>query len=97
MAEIYRAVDNFVLQGFEALFQRLKDEGRIDPVLEIPALAQVFMTIGDGLFWRRAVDPGFDPAVALPTTLSVLGGLLRPTQNGGGPAHSDNRPHEGER
>lgn len=81
VAEIYRTVDNFVLQGFQTLFQRMKDEGRIAPIMEIPVLAQVFMTIGDGLFWRRAVDPGFDPAVAVPATLRVLGGLLRPVSD----------------
>ena len=85
VGEIYRSVDNFVLQGFQALFQRLKDEGRIAPVLEIPVLAQVFMTIGDGLFWRRAIDPGFDPAIALPATLGVLAGLLRPVADPGQP------------
>ena len=85
VGEIYRSVDNFVLQGFQALFQRLKDEGRIAPVLEIPVLAQVFMTIGDGLFWRRAIDPGFDPAIALPATLGVLAGLLRPVAEPGQP------------
>jgi len=81
VGEIYRSVDSFVLQGFQALFQRLKNEGRIAPVLEIPALAQVFMTIGDGLFWRRAIDPAFDPAVALPATLGVLAGLLHPVSD----------------
>ena len=78
VAEIHRAVDNFVLQGFQSLFQRLKDEGRIAPAMEIPALAQVFMTIGDGLFWRRAIDPAFDPTTAMPAVLGVLAGLLRP-------------------
>ncbi|MET0569708.1 MAG: TetR/AcrR family transcriptional regulator [Hyphomicrobiaceae bacterium] len=78
VAEIHRAVDNFVLQGFQSLFQRLKDEGRIAPAMEIPALAQVFMTIGDGLFWRRAIDPAFDPTTAVPAVLGVLAGLLRP-------------------
>jgi len=48
-------------------------------------LAQVFMTIGDGLFWRRAIDPGFDPAIALPATLGVLAGLLRPVAEPGQP------------
>jgi len=78
VGEIYRSVDSFVLQSFQALFQRLKDDGRIAPAMDIPVLAQVFVTIGDGLFWRRAIDPAFDPSVALPATLGVLAGLLRP-------------------
>jgi TetR/AcrR family transcriptional repressor of uid operon len=80
VAEIYRSVDTFVNESFQALFQRLKDEGRIAPVLEIPELVQAFATIGDGLFWRRAVDPAFDPKTALPIMLGVLGSLMRPVQ-----------------
>jgi AcrR family transcriptional regulator len=83
VGEIYRSVDAFVTQSFCALFQRLQDAGRIAPVLEIPALVQVFMTLGDGLFWRRAIDPDFDPAIAMPATLGVLAGLLRPVADTG--------------
>ncbi len=78
VGEIFRSVDTFVRESFHALFQRMKDEGRIDPVLEVPALAEVFLTIGDGLFWRRAVDPNFDPKATLPAIISVFGSLLRP-------------------
>ncbi len=78
VGEIYQAVDAHVRASFEALFQRLADEGRIRPSLDIPALAQVFFTIGDGLFWRRAIDPAFDPGKALPAALAVIEGLLNP-------------------
>ncbi|MEZ5857200.1 MAG: TetR/AcrR family transcriptional regulator [Hyphomicrobiaceae bacterium] len=75
---IYRSVDALVQGSFEALFQRLKEEGRIRPSLDIPILASVFMTIGDGLFWRRAVDPRFDPEATLPAVMQVIEGLLNP-------------------
>ena len=78
VGEIQRSVDGFIAQSFQVLFQRLKDEGRIAPELTIPELVQVFMTIGDGLFWRRAVDPGFEPRVALPAMLQVFASALRP-------------------
>ena len=81
VGEIYRSVDVFILQSFQTLFQRLKDEGRIAPTLTIPELVQVFMTIGDGLFWRRAIDPGFDPRAVLPATLQVFASLLRPVMD----------------
>ena len=80
VGEIFRSVDVFVRESFQALFQRLKDEGRIDPVLDIPTLAQVFVTIGDGMFWRRAVDPAFDAKMILPAITTVLGLLLRPAE-----------------
>jgi BetI-type transcriptional repressor, C-terminal len=80
IAEIYRAVDRYCQDCFLALFQRLKDEGRISPVLEIPALAQVFNLMGEGLFWRRAVDPDFDARTVLPAMTYTLRGLLNPTE-----------------
>ncbi|MGE5510623.1 MAG: TetR/AcrR family transcriptional regulator [Bacteroidota bacterium] len=80
VGEIFRAVDSFVTESFRTLFQRLKDSGRIDPVIEIPELVQVFTTLGDGLFWRRAVDPRFETNATLPAVLGVLASLLRPTR-----------------
>jgi TetR/AcrR family transcriptional repressor of uid operon len=83
VGEIQRSVDAFVMQSFHALFQRLKDERRIAPVLTIPELVQLFMTIGDGLFWRRAVDPEFNTGAVLPIMLQVFGSALRPVTDAG--------------
>lgn len=85
VGEIFHRVDQLVRGSFEMLFQRLLDEGRIAPELSIPALATVFMTIGDGLFWRRGVDPNFDVEEALPSLLQVMGQLLRPTDQSRSP------------
>ncbi len=43
VGEIFREVDAFVASSFEKLFQRMKDEGRIAPDLDIPMLTQVFL------------------------------------------------------
>ncbi|MGE3066024.1 MAG: TetR/AcrR family transcriptional regulator, partial [Hyphomicrobiaceae bacterium] len=64
--------------GFETLFQRMKDEGRIAPALDIPTTVRVFSIIADGMFWRRAVDPGFDAQKVLPAVLSQIRALLNP-------------------
>ena len=78
VGEIYRGVDSLIHDSFESLFQRLADAGRIAPELDVPTLARVFMTIGDGLFWRRAIDPAFDPTTVLPAVLAVIRDLLKP-------------------
>jgi len=78
VGEIFRAVDAHVRDSFETLFRRLHASGRIRPALEIPALVQAFLTIGDGLFWRRAIDPTFDPETTLPAVMSVIHGMLNP-------------------
>jgi TetR/AcrR family transcriptional regulator, repressor for uid operon len=82
VGKLYCSTDGFVRESFRTLFQRLKDDGRIDPVVSIDAVVEIFSTLGDGLFWRRAVDPQFDPATAIPAVLHVLGDLLRPVEPG---------------
>ena len=78
VSAIVREVDDFVLKGFEGLFQRMKDAGRIAPDLDIPMLTQTFLVIAAGLFWRRALDPAFDGNKLVPAVLQVIGLLLKP-------------------
>jgi AcrR family transcriptional regulator len=80
VGEIHRSVDSFVSNSFKTLFSRLKEEGRIAPELDIETLAQVFCVIGDGMFWRRAVDPDFDSKQLLPAIISLINKLLNPVQ-----------------
>jgi AcrR family transcriptional regulator len=75
---MYRYVDRFVLDSFEKLFQRLADEGRIAPDLDIPMVAKVFSMIGDGMVMRRATDPGFDAKAVMPAVMALVGKLLNP-------------------
>jgi AcrR family transcriptional regulator len=78
VGEIYRAVDRYVEDCFAKLFARLAAEGRIAPELDIPTVAKVFSVIGDGLFFRRAVDPDFDTKTVMPGAMSLVGKLLNP-------------------
>lgn len=83
VGEMYRCVDGYVQTCFETLFQRLADEGRIKPDLDVPALARVFGIIGDGMLWRRAIDPTFDGRAMMPVIVSVVGKLLNPVADTG--------------
>lgn len=80
IAEIFMSVDKFCNDSFEALFRRLQDEGRIAPRVDIPTLVKVFNVFGDGMFWRRAIDPTADMSTVLPLIIEMVGGLLNPTQ-----------------
>lgn len=86
IGEIHQRFDRFIMESFEKLFQKLKDEGRIAPTLDIPTVVKAFMVISDGLFWRRAVDPVFDPQSIIPVMLQLMAGLLKPV-----PAPAANR------
>ena len=81
VGEIYRSVDCFVLDSFEKLFTRLKDEGRIAPKLDIPTVAQLFSLIGDGMFWRRAIDPAFEAQTLIPGVMQLVAQLLNPVDH----------------
>jgi TetR/AcrR family transcriptional regulator, repressor for uid operon len=76
VGEIYRSVDRFVQDSFEQLFARAIEEGRIKPQLDAKALARIITVIGDGMFWRRAVDPSFDPKSVIPAITAIVDGLL---------------------
>jgi TetR/AcrR family transcriptional regulator, repressor for uid operon len=78
VADICLALESNVAAAFLALFQRLKDNGRIAPDLGIQEVTDIFMIMGDGLFWRRAVVPGFDANKVLPSMMRTLHDLLKP-------------------
>lgn len=78
VGRIFRSVDGFVLDSFEQLFQRAAAEGRIQPELDARTLARIVAVLGDGLFWRRAIDPDFDVKAMIPTITAIVGSLLNP-------------------
>ncbi len=75
---LFRSVDSYVHASFEQLFQRLAAEGRIAPDLDIPTLARLFSVIGDGMLWRRAIDPSFDSKSLMPAVAGLVSQLLKP-------------------
>ena len=78
VGEIYRAVDGFCKESFTALLERAVAEGKIRPVRDCATIAETLAMIGDGLFWRRAIDPSFDAKAMLPVLDAIVSGLLNP-------------------
>lgn len=78
VGETFRSVDSFVNDSFASLFQRLAEEGRIAPELDVATIAKVFAVIGDGMIWRRAVDPAFDGKAMMPAIVLLVSKLLNP-------------------
>jgi AcrR family transcriptional regulator len=78
IGEIHRKFDRYIVESFEKLFQKLLDEGRIAPAFDIQTVVRTFIVVSDGMFWRRATDPDFDPRVVLPPVLQLIRTLLNP-------------------
>lgn len=81
VGETFRSVDEFCRQNFEQIFARAKQDGKIAPTHDAHTLAEVVSLLGDGLFWRRAVDPNFDAQKMLPVLVGVVAALLNPVEN----------------
>ena len=94
VAEIFLGTDNFCRDSFRALFQRLKDEGRIAPKMDVATLAEVFHVIGDGLFWRRAIMPDYDARTVLPALTEIIGNLVNPVLSATVPAATPHKTSE---
>ena len=91
VAQIFHAVDKFVMESFAQLFDRARAEGKIRPKLDSKTLATVMMVIGDGMFWRRAVAPGFDARALMPSVMAMVTELLGPVDPNSAPVPARSR------
>jgi TetR/AcrR family transcriptional regulator, repressor for uid operon len=76
--EIFQSVDRFAHESFRDLFAKAKAEGKVAPQVDTDMLAQMIAIIGDGLFWRRAVDPEFDANAVMPSVMALVSTLMNP-------------------
>ena len=76
--EMFKACDETVGSNLNALLERLAKEGRISPTLPTSDAAKLMQVIGDGLLWRRAIDPDFDSAAMLPSVMTLVALLINP-------------------
>ncbi len=82
VGEHFRSVDAFVLKSFEELFARCIAQGRIKPRHDPATLAMIVKMLGEGMLWRRAIDPDFDSNAAMPAVMSVIELLLNAVPEG---------------
>src|SRR5262249_32278842 len=85
VGEIYRSVDQYCTEAFMQLLKRAAEEGKIAPSLDLAVIADAINVIGDGVFYRRAIDPTFDIRPIMPVLMGLISSLLNPTT----PAQTD--------
>jgi TetR/AcrR family transcriptional regulator, repressor for uid operon len=64
--------------------------GDVPGDIDLEGVVTMLMIIADGVWWRRALDPDFDPAAVMPIFMDIVRHMLRAR-----PASV--RPNEGER
>lgn len=78
VARIYQQVEDAVRERLIAALQRAAETGEIAaPANGFNEVVTIMTALADGLCWRRAVDPGFDPQTVLGTVLATVRCLLR--------------------
>ena len=76
IAELFQACDRYVIDSFTELIERATREGRINPVGDARLMAQTICIIGEGMFWRRAVDPTFNGRELMGPVMLAVSALL---------------------
>jgi len=76
IAEICLACDRFVIDNLAELIARATQQDRIRPANSARETALMLCVIGEGLFWRRAVDASFDAKSLMPSVMGSIAALL---------------------
>jgi TetR/AcrR family transcriptional repressor of uid operon len=77
IARISAAFDVDVKKWLGDLLRAAVDRGDIPADLDLDGVVTMLMIIADGVWWRRALDPAFDPASVLPVFMDITRHMLR--------------------
>jgi AcrR family transcriptional regulator len=84
IAKLYQGIEHDIKERIAALLRNAAERGEIRGDLDVDAAATVLMVLGDGMSWRRSVDPAFDAEGALPLILEMIHCLLAKKDNRAG-------------
>lgn len=76
VGRIYRTIDADVRAGLVAVLRRAAERGELPRDLDFDKIIIALMALSDGIEWRRAVDPSFDPETVLPLVLDLVRYML---------------------
>lgn len=77
IARILGAFDADVRQWLGDLIRAGIERGDIAADVDIDGTVTMLMIIADGVWWRRALDPDFDPQSVLPVFMNITRHMLR--------------------
>jgi AcrR family transcriptional regulator len=76
IARISSAFDADVRKWLINLLRAGADRGEVTRDLDFDAVATMLMVIADGVWWRRALEPGFDAKALLPIFMDITRHML---------------------
>jgi TetR/AcrR family transcriptional regulator, repressor for uid operon len=81
IAKLYQGIEHDIKDRIATMLRNAAERGEIRNGLDLDAAATVLMVLGDGMSWRRSVDPAFDAEAALPLILQMVRCLLAKQDN----------------
>lgn len=84
IAKLYQTIEGDIKERIAAMLRNAAERGEIRADVDFDAAAAVLMVLGDGMSWRRSVDPAFDAEGALPLILQMVHCLLAKKDNRAG-------------
>jgi TetR/AcrR family transcriptional repressor of uid operon len=82
IARISRAFDADVKTWLIDLLRAAVARGDIPDDIDLDGVVTMLMVIADGVWWRRALDPDFDPKAMLPIFMDITRHMLRSRPRG---------------
>jgi AcrR family transcriptional regulator len=76
IARLYQGVEREIRERISAMLRSAVERGEVRADLDVDSAASILMVLGDGISWRRSVDPQFDADRALPLILKMVRCLL---------------------
>jgi TetR/AcrR family transcriptional repressor of uid operon len=77
IAAICRSFDADVKRWLLDLLGAAVERGDIPADIDLEGVVTMLMIIADGVWWRRALDPDFDPAAMVPLFMDIARHMLR--------------------
>jgi TetR/AcrR family transcriptional regulator, repressor for uid operon len=77
IARIHESFDADVKKWLTDLLRAAAERGDIPGDIDFGAAITMLMIIADGIWWRRALDPHFDPASMVPMFMDITRHMLR--------------------
>ena len=74
---ISRSFDVDVRRWLKEMFEAGVTRGEIPDDVDLDGAITMLMTIADGMWWRRALDPDFNPEKILPILVDITRHILR--------------------
>ena len=91
IARLFHDIEGDIKDRLAVMLRHAIERGEVRADLDVEAAVTALMVLGDGMSWRRSVEPGFDPERVLPLIMRMVRCLLAKSAACAGKAEENSR------